>query len=151
MQVDAGKLAQGYYEGTITISNGKGKLSVPTILFVKEPDYPRVSNLFVEQMSADKFEIGGYFPGGAEEVKLFIYQSYKGGTPLAYVGDIAVLKKVPAGYDAFYKWDGKVNGAKLVPGYYNVYAYATKIGHSDLAGVNFQLRKVLGGDESRLL
>lgn len=140
VQVDAGKLDPGYYEGTITISNGKDKLTVPTILFVKEPDYPRVANLFVSRTSTGTFEIGGNLPGGAEEVELFVYQSNKDGAPLAYVGDIAVVKNVSAGYNTFFKWDGTVNGVKLAPGYYNVYAYATKAGQSDLAVTNYLLR-----------
>ncbi|WP_216830134.1 S8 family serine peptidase [Alkalihalobacterium elongatum] len=41
--VDASKLAPGYYEGTITVSDGTKTYEVPTILFVGEPDYPRAN------------------------------------------------------------------------------------------------------------
>jgi len=138
VQVDAGKLAPGYYEGSITISNGSQVIDVPTILFVKEPDYPRVSSMSVEQ-NGDAFTISGYFPGGAETVELFVYASNAAGAPLVYLGDIALVEDVEKGFQTF-AWDGAINGVKLTPGYYNVYAYATKAGKTDLAGVNFQLR-----------
>lgn len=141
VQVDAGKLQPGYYEGKITISDGKETYGIPTILFVKEPDYPRVTNLFVGQISNGNYEVGGLLPGGAEQVELFVYLSDEQGTPVAYVGDIGIVNNVPAGYDTFFEWDGKVNGELLPKGYYyNFYAYATKAGKSDLAGVNVLLQ-----------
>lgn len=140
VQVDAGLLAQGFYEGTIVVSNGTTTFDVPTILFVKEPDYPRVTSVGVEQVSSDQFNIYGYFPTGAETVELFVYTSNSSGAVGKYVGDITVLNNVPAGYNAFYTWDGTVNGVKLAPGYYNVYAYATQKGVNSLAGGNFLLK-----------
>lgn len=140
VQVDAGKLEQGYYEGTITISDGTATFDVPTILFVKEPDYPRVEYIGVNQLGDGQLEIEGFFPGGAETVDLFVYLSNADGQPLAYLGDIAVYENVAAGYTTF-AWDGKLtNGTKLPSGnYYNVYAYATYLGQTDLAGGNFLL------------
>lgn len=137
VQVDAGALAPGYYEGTITISDGSETLDLPTILFVKEPDYPRVQYLGAGQVADGKIEIEGFFPGGAEEVDLFVYLSNKDGQPLAYVGDIAVYKDVKAGYTTF-EWNGELtNGTKLSAGqYYNIYAFATYKGQTDLAGTN---------------
>lgn len=140
VQVDAELLQQGYYEGSITVSNGTETFDVPTILFVKEPDYPRVTSLGVEQGSDGQVSLYGYFPSGAEQVELFVYKSNSAGAPLEYVGDIAVLENVPSGYNSFYTWDGTVNGQKMAPGYYNVYAYATQAGVSTLSGANFQLK-----------
>ncbi|WP_019244065.1 MULTISPECIES: S8 family peptidase [Bacillus] len=141
VQVDAGKLAPGYYEGTITIGDGKEKWDVPTILFVKEPDYPRVQWLGAEQLNSNQIAIEGHFPGGAETVELFVYLSNKDGQPLAYLGDIGVYENIPSGYSTF-EWDGKLtNGQKLPAGnYYNIYAYATYKGQSDLAGTNILLK-----------
>jgi len=148
VQVDASKLEPGYYEGTITISDGTETMDVPTILFVQEPDYPRAEYVGIAQQADGKFEIQGLFPGGAESVELFVYLSNKDGQPVAYLGDIATYENVPAGYSSFV-WDGTVavgyngipNGYKLPAGnYYNVYAYATYKGQTDLAGVNFLLK-----------
>lgn len=141
VQVDAGDLAPGYYEGTITISNGEETLDLPTILFIKEPDYPRVQYFGVGQLGDGKFEMEGFFPGGAEDVELFVYLSNKDGQPLAYLGDIGTYKDVKAGYTTF-DWDGKLaDGTKLQAGnYYNIYAYATYLSQSDLAGANIFIK-----------
>ncbi|KIL50721.1 hypothetical protein KP77_13410 [Jeotgalibacillus alimentarius] len=136
VQVDASKLEPGYYEGSITVSNGEQTVDVPTILFVGEPDYPRVTSMGVYQ-DGDAFTIEGYFPGGAEEVDLFVYLSDENGTPVGYLGDIALVEDVEFGFQTF-AWDGTIDGQKLPAGYYyNVYAYATLKGQTDLAGVNF--------------
>ncbi|MEH7254321.1 S8 family serine peptidase [Neobacillus niacini] len=148
VQVDAGKLAQGYYEGTITISDGTATFDVPTILFVQEPDYPRAEYVGVNQLGDGQFEIEGLFPGGAESVELFVYLSNEAGAPVGYLGDIAVYEDVAPGYTTF-AWDGKIavgangipNDFKLPAGnYYNVYAYATYKGQSNTAGANFLLK-----------
>ncbi|WP_319799506.1 S8 family serine peptidase [Jeotgalibacillus aurantiacus] len=136
VQVDASKLAPGYYEGSIKVSDGEKTVDVPTILFIQEPDYPRVSSLGVEQ-NGDAFTISGYFPGGAETVELFVYSSNAAGAPVTYLGDISVVEDVESGFQSF-AWDGTINGEKLEAGkYYNVYAYATYKNKSDLSGVNF--------------
>lgn len=138
VQVDAGKLAPGYYEGTITVSDGKAKWTVPTILFVKEPDYPRVQWFGVWQSGENQIEMEGHFPGGAEEVDLFVYLSNSQGQPLAYLGDIGIYHDIPSGYHTF-NWDGELtNGMQLPKGqYYNIYTYTTYKGQTDLAGSNF--------------
>lgn len=140
VQVDAGKLAPGYYEGSIKISDGKETFDVPTILFVKEPDYPRAEAVFVSfGENGNLTQVGGLFPGGAESVEFFVYRSNAAGQALEYLGDIAFYENVPAGYQ-YFDWDGNLtNGVTLAKGqYYNVYAYATYKGQSDLAGTNFR-------------
>ncbi|MFT9599789.1 S8 family serine peptidase [Mesobacillus sp.] len=138
VQVDAGKLAPGYYEGTIVVSDGTASFDVPTILFVQEPDYPRVEYVDVMFDSNGITEVGGYFTGGAESVDFFVYLSDVDGNPLQYLGDIGYYESIPVGFHSF-EWDGTLmNGFKLPKGYYyNVYAYATYKGISSLEGVNF--------------
>ncbi|WP_449538030.1 S8 family serine peptidase [Ferdinandcohnia sp. Marseille-Q9671] len=140
VQVDAGKLQPGYYEGTITISDGEQTLDVPTILFVKEPDYPRAEAAMVSfDDNGNLTQVGGFFPGGAEQAEFFVYLSNADGQPVGYLGDIAVYENVPAGYQ-YFDWDGTLSdGFKLPKGYYyNVYVYATYKGQTDLAGTNFR-------------
>ncbi|MBM6616565.1 S8 family serine peptidase [Bacillus suaedaesalsae] len=139
VQVDAGKLAPGYYEGSITISDGSGSMNVPTILFIKEPDYPRVSSLSVAQGNDGPNGISGYFPGGAEEVVFFIYTATSTGGPLQFVGVVSEHTNVGSGFQTF-EWDGTVNGQKLPAGYYNLYANATYVGVTTQSGVNFQIK-----------
>lgn len=138
VQVDAGKLTPGYYEGTIAVSDGTASFDVPTILFVQEPDYPRVEYVDVMFDSNGITEVGGYFPGGAESVDFFVYLSNADGAPVGYLGDIGYYENIPAGFHSF-AWDGTLtNGFKLAKGYYyNVYAYATYKGITSLGGVNF--------------
>ncbi|MEH7387959.1 S8 family serine peptidase [Bacillus sp. JJ1521] len=139
VQVDAGKLTPGYYEGTITISDGKQTFDVPTILFVKEPDYPRAEAAMVSfDDKGNLTQVGGFFPGGAEKAEFFVYLSNKDGQAIGYLGDIADYENVPAGYQ-YFDWNGTLSdGYKLPKGYYyNVYVYATYKGQTDLAGTNF--------------
>lgn len=139
VQVDAGKLAPGYYEGSITINDGEATVEVPTILFVQEPDYPRVEYVGVVPLADGNLEIETLFPSGAETVEMFVYQSNSAGAPLAYLGDIASYENVKPGYTTF-QWDGALtNGARITKGnYYNVYVYATYKGVNTLSGVNFK-------------
>lgn len=136
-KVDVDKLEPGYYEGTVNISDGRESYDVPIILFVKEPDYPRVEWLGAAQLGADEFVIEGFFPGGAESVDLFVYLSNADGQPVEYLGDIGVYENIPAGYTTF-DWDGVLSNGVKIPGgyYYNIYANATYKGQTDLAGTN---------------
>ncbi|MFD2444951.1 S8 family serine peptidase [Bacillus sp. CGMCC 1.16607] len=139
VQVDAGQLAPGHYEGTINISNGNKTINVPTILFVKEPDYPRVSSMSVSQDSNGPVAINGYFPGGAETAVFFIYTATSTGSPVQFIGVISEHTNVPAGYNTF-DWDGTVNGQKLGKGFYNLYSNATYAGKTTQSGVNFEIK-----------
>ncbi|MGN1387236.1 MAG: S8 family serine peptidase, partial [Bacillus sp. (in: firmicutes)] len=135
VKVDVDKLDPGYYEGTINVSDGRASYDVPIILFVKEPDYPRAEWLGAAQLGEEQYAIEGFFPGGAESVDLFVYLSNADGQPVQYLGDIGIYENIPAGYSTF-DWNGVLsNGVKLQGGYYyNIYAYATYKGQSDLAG-----------------
>ncbi|SEM97070.1 minor extracellular serine protease Vpr [Mesobacillus persicus] len=139
VKVDAGQLAPGYYEGSITINDGEAAIDVPTILFVQEPDYPRAEYLAVSQQG-ENFQIQGLFPGGAEQVNFFVYTSDSKGAVGEYLGTFASYEEVPAGYSTF-EWDGVVNGQKLQAGnYYNLYVQATYKNQTDTTGVNFLVR-----------
>lgn len=48
VQVDAGKLDPGYYEGLITLTHGDEVIEVPTILFAMDPyeTFPELIQLF---------------------------------------------------------------------------------------------------------
>lgn len=139
VQVDAGKLVPGYYEGSIIVSNGTEVLDIPTILFVKEPDYPRVTSISVSQDSNGPTGITAYFPRGAEDVKFFVYTANAQGTPVQFLGIVSEHESALEGYNTF-AWDGTVNGVKLGTGYYNLYVNATKTGVTTQRGVNFQIK-----------
>ncbi|GGK19790.1 minor extracellular protease vpr [Caldalkalibacillus thermarum] len=48
VEADPAKLQAGYYEGTITLKGSGQELVVPTILFVQEPDYPRITHFYFD-------------------------------------------------------------------------------------------------------
>jgi minor extracellular serine protease Vpr len=125
VQVDASKLAQGYYEGTITVSDGTETFDVPTILFVKEPDYPRITHFYVDP-TEEGYDLTVYLPQGAEEVGFWVYAD----SPWGYVGIGPTFTSVPSEFSTF-AWDGKVNGEKLAPGKYHIFAYAVKADQQD--------------------
>ncbi|MFC0272315.1 S8 family serine peptidase [Metabacillus herbersteinensis] len=125
--VDASKLQAGYFEGTITVKSGKEKIEIPTILFVKEPDYPRVTIFEPTALGNNEFDLSVYLPGGADELIFWVYGATgTNGDELGnYIGDAASYKFAGKGLQS-YTWDGKVDGNDLAPGQYHVFAYAIK-------------------------
>ncbi|MRX71161.1 S8 family serine peptidase [Bacillus lacus] len=120
VQVDAAKLQAGYYEGSILVSDGSEVIEVPTILFIQEPDYPRVTSVTALALGANQFSINVYLPRGAEELTLYVYDR-----DLKPVGQIATYKNVGSQYQAF-NWDGRINNVTLPAGQYQIAAFATK-------------------------
>ncbi|MFD1019625.1 S8 family serine peptidase [Thalassobacillus hwangdonensis] len=108
VQVDTSKLEPGYYEATITVSDGSQIIEVPSILFVGEPDYPRVTGAFMEKANEDSYYVGAYLPGGAEVLAydLYVFDEETGGIG-APIDTIGVFEDAPLPYHEFV-WDGKV-------------------------------------------
>ncbi|WP_191559914.1 S8 family serine peptidase [Metabacillus idriensis] len=124
--VDASKLPPGYHEGTLTVSDGKAETEVPTILFVQEPDYPRVALFGTTALGGNNFEFEVHLPGGAEELQFWVYSEDLG----TYYGNAAAYNNVAKGFQT-YKWNGKINNLNLPPGKYQLFAYAVKNGKED--------------------
>lgn len=124
--VDASKLDSGYYEGYLTVTEGETVVEVPTILFVGEPDFPRVTSLGFDSLGNNTFDIWSYLPGGADEYEVWIYSATATGGLGSYVGDALYDSNLPAGY-AEHVWDGTlVDGTVLPAGNYRVAIYAKK-------------------------
>ncbi|KEZ48998.1 S8 family serine peptidase [Metabacillus indicus] len=124
--VDASKLPSGYHEGTLTVSDGKTETEVPTILFVKEPDYPRVALFGTTPLGNNTFEFEVHLPGGAEELEFWVYNE----DLTEYYGEAGKYTNVSKGFQTF-KWDGKIGNLNLPPGKYQLFAYAKKQDKSD--------------------
>ncbi|MDQ0253089.1 minor extracellular serine protease Vpr [Evansella vedderi] len=118
VQVDAGSLAPGYYEGTFLISDGKQTLEVPTILFVQEPDYPMLNSLNLA-LSGGNLIGTVNVPGGAEEFNLRIRNADTG----ALLYETAHATNVPVGTHNF-SWNMTIDGQPLTTGRYQINAYA---------------------------
>ncbi|WP_010196950.1 S8 family serine peptidase [Bacillus sp. m3-13] len=127
VQVDASKLEPGYYEGHLVVTEGNTEIQVPTILFVGEPDYPRLTHFGVTPLGNNEFEFYSYLPGGAEEYQVWVYSSDLS----TYIGDALYDANLGKGYN-YHNWDGTlVDGTVLEPGSYTVVGYAAKNGESN--------------------
>ncbi|MCM3618790.1 S8 family serine peptidase [Sutcliffiella horikoshii] len=122
VQVDAAKLTPGYYEGHLVVSEGNTEIQVPTILFVGEPDYPRVTTVGFTALGGNNFEVYSYLPGGADEFEVWVYNE----NLTAYIGDALYDSKLGKGYN-YHDWDGTlVDGTVLPAGKYRLAVYAKK-------------------------
>lgn len=117
VRVDA-SITPGYYEGTITVRDGKNSFVVPTILFVQQPDYPMLNSLSLA-LSGGNLVGTVNVPGGAEEFNLRIRNADT--NELLYV--TARATNVPVGTHSF-SWNMRINGEPLTPGRYRINAYA---------------------------
>ena len=126
--VDA-NIDPGYYEGTITVRDGKNKFVVPTIIFIQEPDYPLLNTLSLGL--SDGNLVGTVnVPQGAELFNLRIRNADTG----ELLDEPAKATNVSAGTHSF-SWDMTINGEPLTPGRYQINAYAkTGTNEMELAG-----------------
>ncbi|MBG9588035.1 S8 family peptidase [Cytobacillus firmus] len=128
VQVDASKLKPGYYEGTIKVNDGTEEIDLPTILFVGEPDYPRVTGAYMEKAADGSYFVGAYLPGGAEVLEYDLYVYNPNGTIGGFVDTLGSFSKAPAPFHEF-SWDGKVkNGINLPNGDWVMAVYVEQAG-----------------------
>ena len=128
VQVDTSKLEPGYYEGTILVTEGNNTIKVPTILFVGEPDYPRVTGAFMGKEANGSYYVGSYLPGGAEVIEYDIYVLGPGNTIGGFVDTIGSFTNVAAPIHEF-NWNGTVqNGITLPNGQWVLGVYVEKAG-----------------------
>ncbi|WP_025027572.1 S8 family serine peptidase [Caldalkalibacillus mannanilyticus] len=126
VQVDASRLEAGYYEGSVVVSDGEETIHVPTILFVQEPDYSRVTHFSFTENAAGELNLSAFFPNGAENAGLWIYTA--DGTTL--VGDVHLGTNLPPRYNNF-TWNKTIEGEALAPGEYRLYVHASKAGQTN--------------------
>lgn len=124
--VNAANLDPGYYEGSIKVSDGKQSFDVPTILFIQEPDYKRVTHASFVKHDENDFTVFFFAPGGAEVVDVVIYKD----EPWSFTGIGTTQYNFPAGYHDL-KWNGKVNGENLDSGLYHMFIFVEKAGVTD--------------------
>ncbi|YCA13527.1 S8 family serine peptidase [Bacillus sp. AK128] len=114
VQVDTSKLEPGYYEGTIVVSDGSQTFDVPTILFVGEPDYPRVTGAYMENAGEEGYYVGAYLPGGAEVLEYDLYELTAAGGIGGLVDTLGSFTDAPTPYHEFL-WDGTVQDGIEIP------------------------------------
>ena len=127
VQVDTSKLEPGYYEGTIKVSDGTQVIDVPSILFVGEPDYPRVTGAFMDK-AEEGYYVGAYLPGGAEVLEYDLYALTSAGGIGGFVDTLGSFANASAPYHEFL-WDGSVqNGINLPNGDWVLAVYVEQAG-----------------------
>lgn len=134
VQVDRSKLEDGYYEGSIRISDGTNILNVPTILFVGTPDYPvtLLEGVYMENAGDGTYTIGSTIPHGAELLEYDLFEFVNGA-----VGDeITIFGPFfdAPGPTHEFSWDGTVDGEEVPNGVYAMFAYVEKDGRSEYRG-----------------
>ncbi|MDQ0339029.1 minor extracellular serine protease Vpr [Caldalkalibacillus uzonensis] len=138
VEADPAKLKAGYYEGAITLRNSGQELVVPTILFVQEPDYPRITHFYFEGDREEGYNLTVYLPGGAEELTFLVYE-WTGSAAGDYMGHIGTYTDVPKAFSD-YSWDGTIAGQQLESGQYALFALATKAGQTTQLGLLAELK-----------
>jgi minor extracellular serine protease Vpr len=134
VQVDTSKLEEGYYEGTIKISDGTDTISVPTILFVGEPDYPvtLLEGTYLENAGDGTYTIGSVIPHGADYIEYDLFEFNNGA-----VGDeiniFGPFTDAPGPIHEF-SWDGYVDGEEVPNGQYALFGYVVKDGRAEYKG-----------------
>nr|WP_328587703.1 S8 family serine peptidase [Alteribacter lacisalsi] len=126
VQVDTRNLERGYYEASITLTHGSEVITVPAILFVGEPDYPRVTGASLSG-SGGNYTVSSTLPGGADVLRYDMFHLTPAGGVGGLIGNIHVTEKVPAPGHSF-SWDGTVNGNQLANRQYVLGVYAEKGG-----------------------
>lgn len=140
VQVDYKNIRPGKYEGSITVSDGFEKIIVPIILYVGEPDYPRVSLVGVQDNYDGTYLAYGYLLAGADyaEIGFFTFNE-QDGTIGNYLGSPFYAYNLEPGF-YIELWDGTINGYKLPPGIYVVAVYAEYKGVSTISAALFEIR-----------
>lgn len=141
IQVNPDLLEQDYYEGTITVQSLTDTIEVPTILFVGEPDYPRITSLNVlETDEINEFDVVANVPRGAEELGFWVYDAETG----EYLGLANTYSDVTGGtFETNY--DATLNGNPLDEGEYVMIGYATYLEQTNTA--QSDIFEVLAHDE----
>lgn len=132
--VDASQLTPGYYEGSINVTDSDSgeTVNVPTILFVGEPDYPRITGAYMEKVD-DGYEVGAYLPGGAEAISYYLFEyDAANGAIGDYVDMIGSYTNASAPYHEFI-WDGTISdGTEVANGDWVLAVYVEQAGVTDL-------------------
>ncbi|WP_096156619.1 S8 family serine peptidase [Bacillus sp. FJAT-45066] len=132
VMVNGANLQPGYYEGYLTVTEGGKVIEVPTILFIGQPDYPRVTLTGVTALGNNNFEVYAHLPGGADSYELAIYRLV--GSQLAYLGDVYAAQDIKEHGIYEHNWNGTfLNGSVVPNGTYYLVAWVTKGDRTDYA------------------
>ncbi|WP_059104138.1 S8 family serine peptidase [Shouchella shacheensis] len=116
-------LSEGLHAGQIEITGDKDSIRVPYVLFMEEPDYPRVMAFqFAHGDEKDSYYYEYYLPGGAEESGIALYD------PDTYEFITYLVSNTDSDRGMI---SGELHHPKLKPGSYKALVFAKQDGVED--------------------
>lgn len=117
--------------GTITVTGGKDPIHIPYLLFLDEPDYPRIGAFdlkreIISRTDEDaRFRYEVYLPGGADTLEIALYDP----DTFTFLGILDKQEKLKAG---LYENSFLLKDTSVPEGYYRAVVYA-KAGNKEEA------------------
>ncbi|WP_275899592.1 S8 family serine peptidase [Bacillus piscicola] len=75
LDIEAGVVDYKELSGDLTIHGGTEAIKVPYLLFINEPNYPRIGAFDLQPIGhTNAFQYEMYMPGGAEEIEIALYE-----------------------------------------------------------------------------
>ncbi|WP_099304495.1 S8 family serine peptidase [Bacillus sp. Marseille-P3800] len=121
--IDTNLLQSGLHTGLINVNENENAITIPYMLFMEEPNYPRVMAF---QMAHSDKENGYYYeyylPGGAEESSVHLYDP----DTFEYIATIVENQNQKRGMVS-----GEIDDLNVEPGRYLAFIHAVNEGKSD--------------------
>lgn len=126
-------LGEGIHYDQIRVTGGKEDILVPYILFMEEPDYPRVMAFqFAHGDKPNTYRYEYYLPGGAEESGIALYDP----DTFQFLTYLEMRDHSDRGMV-----QGEVTEVSLPPGTYKALVYAKQEGQQDIIESMIQIEE----------
>ncbi|MFB4163314.1 S8 family serine peptidase [Alteribacillus sp. JSM 102045] len=74
LEIEAGAVDYDQLDGVLTVEGGNEDIRLPYLLFINEPDYPRIGAFDLQPFGRNRgYQYEVYMPGGAEELQIALY------------------------------------------------------------------------------
>ncbi|WP_281284315.1 S8 family serine peptidase [Shouchella miscanthi] len=121
--IDQQAIQKGLHTGYITVRNHEEEIDLPYMLFIEEPNYPRVMAFqMAHSDKANGYYYEYYLPSGAEESSVHLFDP----DTLEFVATIIENKDQSRGMV-----NGEITNLQIAPGRYKALIYAKNEGKTD--------------------
>ncbi|WP_185819895.1 S8 family serine peptidase [Salibacterium salarium] len=125
VQVDPSIVDYNRLHGKVIVQGGKEDIHVPYLLFINEPEYPRIGAFDLQPYGVESdFRYEVYMPGGAEEFEIALYEP----DTFAFVGILDKQKNVKPG---LFEHRLKKQDISVPEGLYRAVIYAKEGGREE--------------------
>lgn len=122
-EINPGLLQNGLHAGTVYVKNDTEEIHIPYVLFMEEPNYPRVMAFqFAHSDQKNGYYYEYYLPAGAEESGIVLYDP----DTFQYVDSLIENERSERGMVS-----GELQDLKVKPGRYKALIYARSEGAED--------------------